>query len=54
MTDIRGQKLIVVGGSSGMGRHVAEDVVRDGGSAVVVGRDETKVQDTVRQPTASG
>ncbi len=54
MTEFNGQKLIVIGGSSGMGRHVAEDVVRQGGSAVVVGRDEAKVHDTVRALQAGG
>jgi hypothetical protein len=32
-----GQKLVVVGGSSGMGRQTAEDVVAAGGSAVIIG-----------------
>ena len=31
-----GQKLVVVGGSSGMGRQAAEDVVAAGGSAVIM------------------
>ncbi len=42
-----GQKLVVVGGSSGMGRQTAEDVVAAGGSAVIIGQDSTKVDDTV-------
>jgi hypothetical protein len=32
-----GQKLVVVGGSSGMGRQTAADVVAAGGSAVIIG-----------------
>jgi hypothetical protein len=32
-----GQKLVVVGGSSGMGRQTAVDVVAAGGSAVIIG-----------------
>jgi NAD(P)-dependent dehydrogenase (short-subunit alcohol dehydrogenase family) len=54
MTGFDGQKLIVIGGSSGMGRHVADDVVRQGGSAVIVGRDHEKVDDTVSALTANG
>jgi len=43
-----GQKLVVVGGSSGMGRQTAEDVVAAGGSAVIIGEDPGKVDDTVQ------
>jgi NAD(P)-dependent dehydrogenase (short-subunit alcohol dehydrogenase family) len=42
-----GQKLVVVGGSSGMGRQTAADVVAAGGTAVVIGQDPAKVADTV-------
>ena len=38
MGAFEGRKLIAVGGSSGMGRQTAEDVVAAGGSAVIVGR----------------
>jgi len=38
-----GQKLVVVGGSSGMGRQTAADVVAAGGSAVIIGQDPGKV-----------
>jgi NAD(P)-dependent dehydrogenase (short-subunit alcohol dehydrogenase family) len=31
-----GRKLVVIGGSSGIGRQVAADVVAAGGSAVIV------------------
>ena len=34
-----GRKLVVVGGSSGMGRQTAEDVVAAGGSAVIIGQE---------------
>ncbi|WP_307937224.1 hypothetical protein [Salinispora arenicola] len=37
--DFTGRKLIVVGGSSGIGRQVAADVVAQGGSAVSSARD---------------
>ncbi len=42
-----GQKLVVVGGSSGMGRQTAADVVAAGGSAVIIGQDRDRVDDTV-------
>ena len=45
------KKVIVVGGSSGMGRQVAVDVVRHGGSAVIVGRSKERVDDTVTELT---
>src|SRR5689334_6815405 len=48
MPVFEGQKLVVVGGSSGMGRQTAEDVVAAGGSAVIIGDDAGKVEDTVR------
>jgi NAD(P)-dependent dehydrogenase (short-subunit alcohol dehydrogenase family) len=43
-----GQKLVVVGGSSGMGRQTAADVVAAGGTAVIIGQDPAKVDDTVQ------
>jgi NAD(P)-dependent dehydrogenase (short-subunit alcohol dehydrogenase family) len=43
-----GQKLVVVGGSSGMGRQTAADVVAAGGSAVIIGEEASKVDDTVQ------
>jgi NAD(P)-dependent dehydrogenase (short-subunit alcohol dehydrogenase family) len=49
-----GQKLVVVGGSSGMGRQTAEDVVAAGGSAVIIGQDPGKVDDTVKALTKDG
>lgn len=45
--EFEGKKVIVIGGSAGMGRQVALDVVHDGGSAVVVGRDSDRVADTL-------
>ena len=41
------KKVIVVGGSAGMGRQVAINVVDHGGSAVIVGRSKDRVDDTV-------
>jgi NAD(P)-dependent dehydrogenase (short-subunit alcohol dehydrogenase family) len=49
-----GQKLVVVGGSSGMGRQTAEDVVAAGGSAVIIGQGADKVDDTVQTLAKDG
>jgi len=48
MTDFSGQKLIVVGGSSGMGRETAAEIVAAGGSAVIIGLEPEKVDNTVQ------
>lgn len=45
--EFAGKKVIVIGGSAGMGRQVAIEVVNEGGSAVVVGRSADRVADTV-------
>jgi NAD(P)-dependent dehydrogenase (short-subunit alcohol dehydrogenase family) len=49
-----GQKLIVVGGSSGMGRATAAQVVAMGGSAVIIGKDAGRVEDTVKALSRDG
>ncbi|GAA1567645.1 MULTISPECIES: SDR family NAD(P)-dependent oxidoreductase [Kribbella] len=49
-----GRKLIVVGGSSGMGRQTALDVVARGGEAVIVGRQQDKVDATVAELGKNG
>jgi NAD(P)-dependent dehydrogenase (short-subunit alcohol dehydrogenase family) len=49
-----GQKLVVVGGSSGMGRQTAADVVAAGGSAVIIGQDPGKIDDTVQALAKDG
>jgi NAD(P)-dependent dehydrogenase (short-subunit alcohol dehydrogenase family) len=49
-----GQKLVVVGGSSGMGRQTAADVVAAGGSAVIIGQDAARVDDTVQTLAEDG
>src|SRR3984957_4521517 len=53
-----GRKLVVAGGSSGMGKETAADVVAGGGSAVIIGRDKAQVDETVaelgKQGTAWG
>jgi NAD(P)-dependent dehydrogenase (short-subunit alcohol dehydrogenase family) len=49
-----GQKLVVVGGSSGMGRQTATDVVAAGGSAVIIAEDPGKVEQTVQALAKEG
>ena len=44
-----GRKLVVVGGSSGMGKETAADVVAGGGSAVIIGREQARVDETVAE-----
>jgi NAD(P)-dependent dehydrogenase (short-subunit alcohol dehydrogenase family) len=43
-----GRKLVVTGGSSGMGLATAATVVAEGGSAVLVGRNQTKLDAAVQ------
>jgi NAD(P)-dependent dehydrogenase (short-subunit alcohol dehydrogenase family) len=49
-----GQKLVVVGGSSGMGQQTAVDVVAAGGSAVIIGDTAAKVDETVKMLSERG
>ncbi|HEX6521462.1 MAG TPA: SDR family oxidoreductase [Streptosporangiaceae bacterium] len=49
-----GQKLVVVGGSAGMGRQTACDVVAAGGSAVIIGQGAARVDDTVKTLAKDG
>ena len=49
-----GQKLVVVGGSSGMGRQTAADVVAAGGSAVIIGQEPGRVESTVQALVKDG
>jgi NAD(P)-dependent dehydrogenase (short-subunit alcohol dehydrogenase family) len=48
------KKVIVVGGSAGIGRQVAIDIVDHGGSAEIVGRSKDRVDDTVTGLTGGG
>src|ERR1700757_1277358 len=48
------KKVIVIGGSAGMGRQVAVDIVRHGGSAVIIGRSKDRVDDTVTELVGGG
>ena len=44
-----GQKLIVVGGTSGIGKAVAKLVLEQGGSAVLIGRKAAKLNDAIAE-----
>ncbi|RKG60893.1 SDR family oxidoreductase [Corallococcus sp. AB011P] len=48
------QKLIVVGGTSGMGKAVAQVVLEEGGRAVVIGHRDDKLQAAVTELAAFG
>ncbi|KRE25601.1 sugar dehydrogenase [Mycobacterium sp. Soil538] len=47
--EFEGRKVVVVGGSAGMGRQAALDVMDRGGSAVIIGRSKDRVDDTVAE-----
>ena len=49
-----GQKLIVIGGTSGIGKAVAQRVTAGGGAAVLVGRRPAKLQAAVAELQAHG
>lgn len=49
-----GRKLIVVGGSSGIGYAVAEQFSSAGGTAVLVGRDQRKLDDATKALSQKG
>jgi hypothetical protein len=49
-----GQELVVVGGSSGMRRQTGANVVAAGGSAVIIGQDQDRVDDTVQTLAKEG
>ncbi len=48
------KKVVVVGGSAGIGRQVAIDVVDHGGSAVILGLSKGRVDETVAELTSRG
>jgi NAD(P)-dependent dehydrogenase (short-subunit alcohol dehydrogenase family) len=52
--EFEGRKIVVVGGSAGMGRQAALDVIDRGGSAVIIGRSKDRVDDTVAELTNRG
>ncbi len=49
--EFEGKKVVVVGGSAGMGRQAAIDVIDRGGSAVIIGRSKERVDDVVAELT---
>jgi NAD(P)-dependent dehydrogenase (short-subunit alcohol dehydrogenase family) len=49
-----GKKLIVIGGTSGIGKAVASLVLSNGGSAVLVGRREAKTGEAVQELGSRG
>lgn len=49
MHNFEGKKLIVIGGSSGMGKEVARRVLQGGGSAVVIGRRKDRLDAAVEE-----
>lgn len=52
--DFTGKKLIVIGGTSGMGLETAKTVLQRGGEAFITGRHENKVLDAVKLLTRYG
>jgi NAD(P)-dependent dehydrogenase (short-subunit alcohol dehydrogenase family) len=52
--EFEGQKLIVVGGTSGIGKAVAKIVLQNGGTAVIIGRRVDKTRAAVSELTPSG
>ncbi|MFD8079984.1 SDR family NAD(P)-dependent oxidoreductase [Streptomyces sp. NPDC059718] len=52
--DFTGQKVVVIGGTSGMGLAVARRVLEGGGSAVVTGRSESSAAKAVAELAGSG
>lgn len=52
--DFEGKKIIVVGGTSGIGLTTAQNVIAEGGTAVIVGRPGPKLDDAVESLSRSG
>ena len=52
--DFEGRKLIVVGGTSGIGEASAKNVLERGGTAVLIGKREDKLRTAVARLSASG
>lgn len=52
--ELKGRKFLVLGASSGFGRHVARRICEEGGHPILVARSEDKLRDFVKShPTAS-
>jgi short-subunit dehydrogenase involved in D-alanine esterification of teichoic acids len=50
---LAGRKLVAAGGGSGIGRDTAADVVAGEGSAIITGREQARVDETVVAPPAT-
>ncbi|NEQ13696.1 MAG: SDR family oxidoreductase [Moorea sp. SIO3E2] len=49
-----GQKIIVVGGTSGMGKAVAQLILQQGGAAVLIGSRQPKLEEAVKELSEYG
>lgn len=54
MDDVTGRELLVIGGTSGMGKAIAAQVLRRGGSAVITGRTADSVDAALAELGALG
>ncbi len=52
--EFTGQKIIIVGGTSGIGKAVAGSILSAGGSAVIIGSRQPKLDDAVNELTQYG